>query len=245
MPAPCPLGARPNTHPDAHPNTHPDAHPDTVAVPPSPRAANVRRALAFAEHGVRASVVRLAPAVHDETKRGLIGQLSDLAREKGVSGYVGDGSNRWTAVHRLDAARLFRLALEEAPAGSVWHGVAEEGIPLRAVAERIAQHLGIPATTVRPERAPAHFGFLATLLGRDLPVSSALTHARLDWHPDRPTPLDDLAEGHLPGSAQQPHPAVQGRGALSTCGSAARARSAALNPRPPTSPHPRAIRCPA
>jgi nucleoside-diphosphate-sugar epimerase len=113
---------------------------DTPPASPSPRAASARAALALAKRGVRSSIVRLAPAVHDQSRCDFVGLLVDIARAKGISGYVSDGSNRWPSVHRLDAAHLFRLAVEKAPAGSVLHGVAEQGLTVRAIAEVIGRH---------------------------------------------------------------------------------------------------------
>lgn len=161
-----------------------------------PRTAGARVALALADHGVRSSLVRLAPSVHDETKRGFVGRLVDIAREKGVSGYVGDGSNRWPAVHRLDAAHLFRLALEKAPAGSVLHGVGDEGVPIREIAGVIGRHLDVPVASISPENAGEHFGFLAALLAIDSRAASALTHELLGWRPTHPGLIDDLDNGH-------------------------------------------------
>jgi nucleoside-diphosphate-sugar epimerase len=157
-----------------------------------PRAAGLRAALALAGRGVRPSVVRLAPSVHDERKRGFVGALVDIAREKGVSGHVGDGSQRWPAVHRLDAARLFRLALEDAPAGTVLHGVADEGVPIRTIAEVIGRHLDLPVVSVPPEEAGGHFGWMAPFLAIDSPASNALTRERFGWRPTHPGLLDDL-----------------------------------------------------
>lgn len=122
--------------------------------------------------------------------------LIDTAREKGVSGYIGDGTNRWPAVHRLDAARLFRLALEAAPAGSVLHSAADEGVPVRAIAEVIGRHLDLPVVAIAPEDAAAHFGWLAGFLGADVPASSALTRELLGWQPTHAGLIDDLEEGH-------------------------------------------------
>ena len=131
--------------------------PDLAAYP---RAASAQAALAFASQSVRACVVRLAPTVHGEGDPNFVAALIGIARERGVSGYVGDGQDRWPALHRLDAARLFRLALEHAPAGSVLHGVAEEGVPLRAVAAVIGRHLGLPVVSVPSDEAGEHFGWL-------------------------------------------------------------------------------------
>ncbi|MDT0465386.1 SDR family oxidoreductase [Streptomyces gibsoniae] len=172
---------------------------DTPPASGSPRIAGAQAALALAERGVRSSVVRLAPTVHDDSACGLVQQLVATARQKGVSGYLGDGANRWPSVHRLDAARLFRLALEKAPAGSVLHGVGEEGVTIRAVAEVIGRHLDVPVTVVAAEDAAAHFGFLARILGNDMPASNALTRELLGWQPARPTLLEDLDRGHYFG----------------------------------------------
>jgi nucleoside-diphosphate-sugar epimerase len=157
-----------------------------------PRVASEAAALALVPRGVRASVVRLAPTVHAEGDRGFIPELIGIARETGVAGYLGDGANRWPAVHRQDAARLYRLGLESAPAGSILHGVAEEGIAFRDIAAAIGAQLGVPAGPV----GPGHFGFLGAFAGTDNPVSSALTRKLLDWQPSGPGLLDDLATGH-------------------------------------------------
>jgi nucleoside-diphosphate-sugar epimerase len=122
--------------------------------------------------------------------------LVGVARERGVSGYIGDGANRWPAVHRFDAAHLFRLALEQAPAGSALHAVADEGVPIRAIAEVIGRHLGIPVAAISPEDAAGHFGWLAAFLAMDVPASSVLTRELLDWQPVQPGLIDDLDKGH-------------------------------------------------
>jgi len=119
-----------------------------------------------------------------------------IAREKGVSGYIGDGSNRWPAVHRLDAARLFRLGLEKAPAGSVLHAIADEGVPIRDVAEVIGRHLDVPVVSISSDDAGEHFGWLAGFLAADSPASSALTRELLGWQPTHPGLIEDLDEGH-------------------------------------------------
>ncbi|GAA4209553.1 SDR family oxidoreductase [Microbispora amethystogenes] len=152
--------------------------------------------LSLASHGVRSSVVRLPPTVHGEGDPGFMAALVGIAREKGVSGYVGDGANRWPATHRLDAAHLFRLGLEKAPAGTVLHAVADEGVPIRAVAEVIGGHLDLPVVSVAPEEASAHFGWLGDVVGADSPASSALTRDLLGWRPVQPGLLDDLGKGH-------------------------------------------------
>lgn len=156
-----------------------------------------RACLGFAAEGVRASVVRLAPTVHGPGDYGFIGMLVDTARKTGVSAYVGDGGNRWPAVHRLDAALLFRLALEKAPAGSVLHGAAETGVTLKSIAETIARGLGLPAVSLSPDEAAAHFPspFMAVVYGCDAPVSASSTRELLGWTPVHPTLLDDLEHG--------------------------------------------------
>ncbi|MBB5234733.1 nucleoside-diphosphate-sugar epimerase [Deinococcus budaensis] len=162
----------------------------------SPRVASAEAALALASRGVRSSVVRLAPTVHGEGDPNFVARLVAIAREKGVSGVVGNGENRWPAVHRLDAARLFRRALEGAPAGSVLHGVAEEGVPVRAIASGIGRHLGVPVVSVPAGEAAGHFGWLARFLAADAPASSALTRELLGWQPTQPGLLEDLDQGH-------------------------------------------------
>ncbi|MEV7283280.1 SDR family oxidoreductase [Streptomyces sp. NPDC093252] len=172
---------------------------DDIAVPTTPgalRAPSEQSALALAERGVRASVVRLPPAVHGRGDHGLVPVLIDLAVRKGVAAYLDDGANRWPAVHRLDAARLFRLALEKAPAGARLHGVAEEGVPFRVLAQALGGGLGLPTASVAHAAAHDHFGWLGVLAGMDAPASSARTRALLDWHPERPGLLADLGEGH-------------------------------------------------
>jgi nucleoside-diphosphate-sugar epimerase len=154
-------------------------------------------AAALAARGVRSSVIRLSPVVHSTLDtRGFTPALIAIARNKGVAAYVGDGANRWPAVHTRDAARLFRLALESAPAGSRLHGVAEEGVPFRELAEAIARHLGVPAVSIPPQEAAAHFGFLAGFVGADNPASSTLTRQWLGWDTVHPGLIADVDEGH-------------------------------------------------
>jgi nucleoside-diphosphate-sugar epimerase len=171
---------------------------DQPTLPPvvSGRHAGVRSALALAARGVRSSILRLSPTVHGRGDHGFVPRLVAIAREKGVAGILGDGQNRWPAVHRLDAARLFRLALEKAPAGAAVHGVGEEGVRIRDVAEVIGRHLGVPVRAIAPDDAPAHFGFLAGLVGVDSPASNALTRAMLGWEPEHPGLVADLDAGH-------------------------------------------------
>ncbi|MFF8905532.1 SDR family oxidoreductase [Streptomyces olivaceoviridis] len=160
------------------------------------RQTTAEAALALAERGVRSSVVRLSPTCHGEGDNGFVASLVAVARAKGVSGHPGDGTTRWPAVHRLDAARLFRLAAEKAPAGSVLHGSAEEGVALRDIAEVIGRHLEVPVTSVAPEAAAEHFGWLSGPLGFDTVASSALTRELLGWEPVQPGLLADLDKGH-------------------------------------------------
>jgi len=171
---------------------------DLVADPAAtaPRIATENATRAVAARGVRASVVRLAPSVHGDGDQGFAARLIDIARERGVSAFVGDGSNRWPAVHRFDAATLFRLAVESAPAGSTLHGAAEEGVPLRDIAEVIGRRLDLPVVGIPAEEADAHFGFLSALVQLDNPTSSALTRESLGWRPTRPALLADLEAGH-------------------------------------------------
>lgn len=152
--------------------------------------------LGLAEKGVRSVVLRLPPTVHGDGDYGFMSVLVDIARRTGVAGYLGDGSNRWPAVHRMDAAHLFRLAVEKAPAGSTLHAVADEGVPICAVAEVIGRHLGIPAAPVAPEKAGEHFAWLAGPLATDSPASSALTRELLGWGPTHPGLIEDLDLGH-------------------------------------------------
>ncbi|WP_326738542.1 SDR family oxidoreductase [Streptomyces sp. NBC_01022] len=160
------------------------------------RLATALLAVGLAPRNVRSSVVRFPPTVHGEGDHGFMAALVGIARDKGVSGYIGDGSNRWPAVHRADAAHLVRLALEGAPAGSTLHAVGEEGVPLREVADTIGRRLGLPVASVAPEDADAHFGWLGGLVGVDGPASSALTRASFGWQPTHPGLIEDLAKGH-------------------------------------------------
>jgi nucleoside-diphosphate-sugar epimerase len=169
---------------------------------PHMRRITAEVALSFASRGVRSSVVRLPPTCHGDGDNGFMATLVGVARDKGVSGYIGDGTQRWPAVHRLDAAHLFRLAVEDAPAGSTLHAVADEGVPLRAVAEVIGRHLDLPVVAVAPEEAGAHFGFLAGFLGLDSPASSGPTRALLGWEPTHPALVEDLDKGHYFDAAQ-------------------------------------------
>ncbi len=161
-----------------------------------PRIANARATLAFAANGVRASVVRFAPTVHGAGDHGFVATLVDVAREKGVSGYVGDGANRWSAVHRFDAADLVRRVVEDAPAGSVLHAVAEPGLPTRAIAEAIGRGLDLPVVSVPAEQASDHFGWLGAFFAVDSQASNDLTRQLLGWQPTHPGLIEDLDAGH-------------------------------------------------
>jgi nucleoside-diphosphate-sugar epimerase len=162
----------------------------------SARAASEEMALSFADRGVRPAVVRFPPTVHGRGDHGFLAILIATARQKGVSAYVGDGANRWAAVHRLDAARLFRMALESPGAGVRWHGVADEGVPTREIAEAIGRGLGLPVRSIEPAAAEAHFGFLGAFFSLDLPSTSARTRQRLGWEPVESGLIADLEDGH-------------------------------------------------
>jgi len=164
--------------------------------PQFPRGASEELTLALAERGVRSSVVRLAPSVHGPADRhGFVPTLIARARELGFAGYVGDGTQRWSTVHGLDAAPLYRLALESAPAGSRLHGAGEEGVEFREIAEAIGRGVGVPTRSLGPEEAVAQIGFIGALAGMDIPASSTVTRELLGWKPSHPGLLADLDEG--------------------------------------------------
>ena len=158
---------------------------------PIPRVASEEAAASLAASGVRVSVMRL-PQVHDPVKQGLVSYLIAVARQKGVLAYVGDGLNRWPAVHVLDCARLYRLVLEKGSAGARYNAVAEEGVPLREMVEVIGRGMKLPVVSIFPEAAGEHFGPLAAFVGFDIPASSALTQERLGWRPTGPGLIADL-----------------------------------------------------
>jgi nucleoside-diphosphate-sugar epimerase len=169
--------------------------PDPSLVAAWPRRSG-ETALAMVARGVRAYEVRLPPSVHGEGDHGFVPRLIGIAREKGVSAYVADGRNRWSAVHRLDAAVLFRLAVERGSAGASYHGVGDEGVPFREIAEVIGRHLNLPIVSKSPEEAVDHFGFLGRFAALDIPASSALTQQWLGWRPKHSGLLEDLDRGH-------------------------------------------------
>jgi nucleoside-diphosphate-sugar epimerase len=155
------------------------------------------KVVALADRGIRSSVVRLPPTVHSSLDRtGYIPTLIGIARAKGKAGYIGAGSNRWPAVHTLDAAHLYRLAIEAAPAGSRLHAVGDEGVPFRQIAEAIGRNLDVPAVSVPPAEAEDYFGFLAAFVALDNPASSTVTRELLGWQPVHPGLIDDLDHGH-------------------------------------------------
>jgi nucleoside-diphosphate-sugar epimerase len=179
--------------------TEEDGHgaaPAWAPAGPSKRMANAEATLALASRNVRASILRLPPTVHGDGDNGFMATIVGVARDKGVSAYIGDGANRWPAVHRADAAQLFRLALEKAPAGSTLQAIDDQGVAIRDVAEVIGRHLGVPVSSITPEQAPEHFTWLAGFLGLDSPASSTATRELLGWQPTHPGLLEDLDKGH-------------------------------------------------
>jgi len=171
------------------------------ANPAGIRAATALLTLSLRGVGVRSSVLRFPPTVHGDGDNGFVATFVAIARQKGVSGYVGDGNNRWPAVHRSDAARLARLAVESAPAGSVLHAVGDEGVPFREIAEAIGRHLGVPAASLAPADAVDQFGPLGHFVALDSPATAVITRELLGWQPTGPTLLEDLEEDHYYRSA--------------------------------------------
>jgi nucleoside-diphosphate-sugar epimerase len=166
------------------------------ASPAGRRAATALFALSLAGIGVRSSVLRFPPTVHGDGDHGFMATLVGIARRLGVAGYVGDGTNCWSAVHRSDAARLARLAAEAAPAGSVLHAVGDEGVRFREIAAAIGRHLGVPTASIAPANAGEHFGHLGAFVGMDSRASAAITRQLLGWAPTGPGLLDDLDQDH-------------------------------------------------
>ncbi|GAA1898789.1 SDR family oxidoreductase [Lapillicoccus jejuensis] len=175
-----------------------DDRPDAGA---HPRIANAAALLALADRGVRPVVVRFAPTVHGEGDLGFTATLARVARERGVSAYVGDGANRWPAVHVRDAADLVRRVVEHDEGGPVVHAVAEEGVAARDIAAALGDAIGVPTTSVAPDAAAEHFGWIGAFFAMDAAVSNALTRERTGWVPTGPTLLEDIAAGHYPGTA--------------------------------------------
>ena len=159
------------------------------------RVASETVAIEHAARNVRTSIVRLPPSVHGDGDHGFVARLVQIARERGESAYIGAGENRWAAVHRLDAATLYRLVVEKGEGGAVYHAVGDEGVPTRRIAEAIGKALGVPVVSKSLEEAPEHFGWLSHFFALDVPASSALTQQRLDWKPTHPSLLEDLAAG--------------------------------------------------
>jgi nucleoside-diphosphate-sugar epimerase len=176
------------------PSTERDVNP-AVGVD-SPRGGAENLALAYADRGVRVVSARFAPTVHGEGDHGFVGIVADAARRRGVAAYPGDGENRWPAVHRSDAASLVRLGLEHAPAGSVLHAAAEEGVAVRQIAEALAARLGVPAQPAPADQIAEALPFIGTFLAADIPARSEITRELLGWQPTGPTLLEDIAAGH-------------------------------------------------
>lgn len=171
-----------------------DRKPSTEDSPTTswnPRAASEAVVKELTARGVNTSVVRLAQ-IHDTRKQGLVPYVTAVARAKRVSAYIGDGSNRWPAAHVSDAARLYRLALEKAEPGAIYHAVGEEGVSMKTIAEALGRGLKVPVVSIKPEEAEAHFGWLALFAGNDMPASSALTQQKLNWKPTGPGLIADL-----------------------------------------------------
>jgi nucleoside-diphosphate-sugar epimerase len=161
----------------------------------SPRGGSENLALEYSSKGVISGAVRFAPTVHGVGDNGFSAVLTQIAKDKGVAGYVGDGANRWPAVHRSDAARLVRLGLENAEPNAILHAMGEEGIPTREIAEAIGRSLGVPTRSIAPDDVMSHFGWLGMFFSFDIPTSSALTQAKYGWTPSGPTLIEDLDAG--------------------------------------------------
>lgn len=173
--------------------------PSPFYGPDSPRGGSENLAFEFVDRGVHSVALRFAPTVHGAGDHGFIATIAAVAREKGVSGYPGDGSNRWAAVHRSDAGRLVALGLAKAPAGARLHAVAEEGIPARDIAQAIGRALGLPVTSIAPDDVQDHFGWIGTFFAMDLAAASTATRELLGWAPAGPTLIQDLDAGGYSG----------------------------------------------
>ncbi|MGA1838170.1 SDR family oxidoreductase [Herbiconiux sp. 11R-BC] len=177
--------------------TERDASP--MVGPDAPRGGGENFALEFVERGVRSVALRFAPTVHGQGDYGFLSVIAAVARQKGVAGYIGDGSNRWPAVNRADAAAAVALALENAPAGTLVHAVGEEGISAKEIAEALGRTLGVPTASIAPEAVAEHFGWIGMFFGVDMPASSVLTQELLGWTPTHPGLLADIEAGYYPG----------------------------------------------
>jgi nucleoside-diphosphate-sugar epimerase len=178
---------------NGRPATEDDASP--FHGPESPRGGSENLALEFVDRGVHAVSLRFSPTVHGTGDHGFIAIIAAVAREKGVSGYPGDGTNRWAAVHRSDAARMVALGLAKAPAGARLHGVAEEGVSTRDIAEAIGRAFDLPVASIAPDDVQGHFGWIGTFFGMDLSATSTMTRELLGWVPTGPTLIEDLDQG--------------------------------------------------
>jgi nucleoside-diphosphate-sugar epimerase len=170
--------------------------PSPFHGPDSPRGGSENLALEYVGRGVHTVSVRYSTTVHGEGDHGFLAVLTAVAREKGVAGYVGEGTNRWPAVHRSDAARITRLGLEKAPAGTLLHAVGEEGVPAREIAEAIGRGLGVPVASIAPEDVQDHFGWIGPIFALDILASSTRTQELLGWTPSGPSLVEDLDAGH-------------------------------------------------
>jgi nucleoside-diphosphate-sugar epimerase len=181
------------THPGGGPATEEDPVPE---IPGFDRPLNAIATLKLADRGVRSSVVRLPPSVHGRGDKGFVPWIISCAREHGRSAYVGDGANRWPSTHVSDAARVFRLAADEAQPGSILHPIHDTGVPIKDIATVIGRHLDVPVESIPADRAAEHFAWMAGFIGFDNPMSSEITRTTYNWTPTGPTLIDDLEAGH-------------------------------------------------